>query len=133
MNAFPLLQADFADDEAKPEVLAIRFSNAENAKKFKFKFEEAVKAVTSAKAKEIKDEEGKLSEMVKKVDIGQEESKEWKKVKRKLKVPSQMNYERFIVHITCPIFSPKVKKKRERAKSIRFWYLMHLLKNKRLR
>ena len=64
-------QADFADDEPTPEVLAIRFSNAENAKKFKFKFEESVKMVTSAKAKEIKDkEEERLSDLVKKVDIG---------------------------------------------------------------
>ena len=37
------LQADFADDEMKSELFAIRFSNAENAKKFKAKFEEAVK------------------------------------------------------------------------------------------
>ncbi|CAH1802378.1 unnamed protein product [Owenia fusiformis] len=33
--------ADFADEEAKPELLAIRFGNAENAQKFKAKFDEA--------------------------------------------------------------------------------------------
>ncbi|KPP61061.1 ran-specific GTPase-activating protein-like [Scleropages formosus] len=32
--------ADFADEEAKPELLAIRFLNAENAQKFKAKFDE---------------------------------------------------------------------------------------------
>lgn len=31
--------ADFADDESKPELLAIRFANAENAQKFKEKFD----------------------------------------------------------------------------------------------
>jgi len=35
--------ADFADEEAKSEMLAVRFSNAENAKKFRDKFEEAQK------------------------------------------------------------------------------------------
>ncbi|XP_013777946.1 ran-specific GTPase-activating protein-like [Limulus polyphemus] len=35
--------ADFADEEAKPELLAIRFANAENAQKFKTAFEEARK------------------------------------------------------------------------------------------
>lgn len=33
--------ADFADGEAKQELLAIRFANSENAQKFKAKFEEA--------------------------------------------------------------------------------------------
>jgi len=33
--------ADFADEEAKEEVLAIRFANAENAQKFKTAFEES--------------------------------------------------------------------------------------------
>lgn len=35
--------ADYADEEAKPETLAIRFANPENAKKFKDKFDEAKK------------------------------------------------------------------------------------------
>ncbi|XP_076108616.1 ran-specific GTPase-activating protein-like [Mytilus galloprovincialis] len=33
--------ADYADEEAKPETLAIRFANAENAQKFNEKFNEA--------------------------------------------------------------------------------------------
>ncbi len=32
--------ADFAEDEARPEVFAIRFGSSENADKFKAKFEE---------------------------------------------------------------------------------------------
>jgi len=32
---------DYADEEAKPELLAIRFANSENAQKFKEKFQEA--------------------------------------------------------------------------------------------
>ncbi|XP_006819054.1 ran-specific GTPase-activating protein-like [Saccoglossus kowalevskii] len=32
--------SDYADEEAKPETLAIRFANSENAQKFKTKFEE---------------------------------------------------------------------------------------------
>nr|XP_014434774.1 ran-specific GTPase-activating protein isoform X3 [Pelodiscus sinensis] len=37
--------ADFADESPKPELLAIRFLNAENAQKFKVKFEECRKEV----------------------------------------------------------------------------------------
>ncbi|KAL5015860.1 hypothetical protein ScPMuIL_005449 [Solemya velum] len=40
--------ADFADEEAKAELLAIRFANAENAQKFKEKFDEA-KAIANVK------------------------------------------------------------------------------------
>ncbi|KAJ3352102.1 Ran-specific GTPase-activating protein [Allomyces javanicus] len=35
--------ADFSEEEVKPEMLAIRFANAENAQRFKAKFEEAQK------------------------------------------------------------------------------------------
>ncbi|XP_064223727.1 ran-specific GTPase-activating protein-like [Aotus nancymaae] len=45
--------ADFADECPKPELLAIRFLNAENAQKFKTKFEE--------RRKEIKEREKKGS------------------------------------------------------------------------
>uniref|UniRef100_W5M3P6 Ran-specific GTPase-activating protein n=1 Tax=Lepisosteus oculatus TaxID=7918 RepID=W5M3P6_LEPOC len=37
--------ADFADEEPKPELLAIRFLNAENAQKFKAKFDECKEEV----------------------------------------------------------------------------------------
>nr|XP_054749434.1 ran-specific GTPase-activating protein-like [Lytechinus pictus] len=42
--------ADFADEEPKQETLAIRFGNAENAKKFKEKFEECQKVLKEAAA-----------------------------------------------------------------------------------
>ncbi|XP_076453262.1 ran-specific GTPase-activating protein-like [Babylonia areolata] len=41
--------ADFADEEAKEELLAIRFANAENAQKFKTVFEEAQAKMDSLK------------------------------------------------------------------------------------
>ncbi|XP_076344571.1 ran-specific GTPase-activating protein-like [Tachypleus tridentatus] len=52
--------ADFADEETKPELLAIRFATAENAQKFKTAFEEARKwtidHLVSDEETEIKDE-----------------------------------------------------------------------------
>ena len=39
--------ADYADNVPKPELLAIRFANSENAQIFKEKFEEAQKINTS--------------------------------------------------------------------------------------
>ncbi|KAK7088610.1 ran-specific GTPase-activating protein-like [Littorina saxatilis] len=44
--------ADFADEEAKDELLAIRFANAENAQKFKTIFEECQAKVDSKKPDE---------------------------------------------------------------------------------
>lgn len=43
--------ADFADEESKEELLAIRFANAENAQKFKSVFEEAQRKVEEATKK----------------------------------------------------------------------------------
>merc|ERR1712018_309681 len=48
-----LVQADFADEEAKQETLAIRFANADNAKKFKDAFDNAVLKVTETEADRI--------------------------------------------------------------------------------
>lgn len=53
-----LVQADYADDEAKAETLAIRFANADNAKKFKVSFDEAVLAATELEAEKIEKAEG---------------------------------------------------------------------------
>ncbi|CAN7988635.1 unnamed protein product [Ixodes pacificus] len=41
--------ADFADEEPKAELLALRFANTENAQKFKEKFEEAKQVVPRQK------------------------------------------------------------------------------------
>ena len=53
--------ADFADEEAKPELLAIRFANEENAKKFKDKFDMA-KGEMSKRRSTSAVENGKSSE-----------------------------------------------------------------------
>ncbi|KAL2092208.1 hypothetical protein ACEWY4_012006 [Coilia grayii] len=44
--------ADFADEEPKPELLALRFLNAENAQKFKAKFDECKEEVKKFLEKE---------------------------------------------------------------------------------
>nr|XP_033811314.1 ran-specific GTPase-activating protein [Geotrypetes seraphini] len=44
--------ADYADEAPKPELLAIRFLNAENAQKFKVKFEECRNEVKNKQTKE---------------------------------------------------------------------------------
>lgn len=54
--------ADFADEEAKPELLALRFGSVENAQKFKEKFEEAKKMAKQA-SKEGKEALPKLDEV----------------------------------------------------------------------
>ncbi|XP_041955603.1 ran-specific GTPase-activating protein [Alosa sapidissima] len=46
--------ADFADEEPKPELLALRFLNAENAQKFKAKFDECKEEVRKFLEKEEK-------------------------------------------------------------------------------
>merc|ERR1739846_212034 len=48
-----LVQADFADEEAKAETLAIRFANTENTKKFKDAFDSAILQVTEWEAERI--------------------------------------------------------------------------------
>ncbi|GBM92465.1 Ran-specific GTPase-activating protein [Araneus ventricosus] len=53
--------ADFADEEPKPELLAIKFANAENAQKFKEAFNEA-KNIASKFLKKQKEAEENESE-----------------------------------------------------------------------
>merc|ERR550539_1887730 len=55
------VHADFADEETKTEVLAIRFANADNASKFKAAFDGAVITVTEAEALKINLEEGTIN------------------------------------------------------------------------
>ena len=59
------------DEEAKAEVLAIRFSNPENASKFKTAFDNAVINVTELEAKNIEFSETDASE-----DATKKETKE---------------------------------------------------------
>ncbi|XP_075754468.1 ran-specific GTPase-activating protein isoform X2 [Pelodiscus sinensis] len=58
--------ADFADESPKPELLAIRFLNAENAQKFKVKFEECRKEV------EKKAKKGKM--LISSLNLGKEKN-----------------------------------------------------------
>uniref|UniRef100_H2YFK5 Ran-specific GTPase-activating protein n=1 Tax=Ciona savignyi TaxID=51511 RepID=H2YFK5_CIOSA len=56
-----MTQADFADEEAKEELFAIRFLNAENANKFKDKFcecQEMIKTTGKASSSDESDEDG---------------------------------------------------------------------------
>ncbi len=72
--------ADFADESPKPELLAIRFLNAENAQKFKAKFEECKKELKNQENK-VKNEEPKIEpkeESVEPKEEPKEESKEEK-------------------------------------------------------
>ena len=48
-----LILYSFTDEEAKQETLAIRFANADNAKKFKDAFDNAVLKVTETEADRI--------------------------------------------------------------------------------
>ncbi|XP_029475913.1 ran-specific GTPase-activating protein [Rhinatrema bivittatum] len=63
--------ADYADEAPKPELLAIRFLNAENAQKFKVKFEECRNEV---KNKGKKDPAEKVAEKLEELSV-KEESK----------------------------------------------------------
>jgi len=62
------VHADFADEETKTEVLAIRFANPENASKFKNAFDSAVMTVTEAEATKINLEEGGITIQSEKTD-----------------------------------------------------------------
>ncbi|GFN84800.1 ran binding protein 1 [Plakobranchus ocellatus] len=64
-------QADYADEEVKEEVLAIKFANAENAQKFKSVFEESAKEMK--KLLEAKQSNGKDFD---KSDVSKEETTE---------------------------------------------------------
>ncbi|XP_045600530.1 ran-specific GTPase-activating protein isoform X2 [Procambarus clarkii] len=57
--------ADFADEEPKQELFAIRFANAENARLFKEVFDEARGIVTVAEVKTKEDEEKRRSDELK--------------------------------------------------------------------
>lgn len=70
--------ADFADEEPKPELLAIRFLNAENAQKFKAKFDECKEeARTKGKGTNINAEKitEKLEALSVKENKGEKEEK----------------------------------------------------------
>ncbi|NWT26461.1 RANG protein, partial [Cardinalis cardinalis] len=78
--------ADFADECPKPELLAIRFLNAENAQKFKAKFEECRNEVgkTAKKGTDKNDSADKVAEKLEELSV-KEESKESEKKETKEK------------------------------------------------
>uniref|UniRef100_A0A8C0BT52 Ran-specific GTPase-activating protein n=2 Tax=Buteo TaxID=30396 RepID=A0A8C0BT52_9AVES len=79
--------ADFADESPKPELLAIRFLNAENAQKFKAKFEECRNEVDKRAKKagtDKNDSADKVAEKLQELSV-KEESKESEKKETKEK------------------------------------------------
>ncbi|KAJ8263436.1 hypothetical protein COCON_G00158930 [Conger conger] len=62
--------ADFADEHPKPELLAIRFLNAENAQKFKAKFDECKEVVgKSLESPGNKDSANKVAEKLEELSV----------------------------------------------------------------
>ncbi|GAB1607959.1 ran-specific GTPase-activating protein-like [Argonauta hians] len=75
--------ADFADEKTKPELLAIKFANSENAQLFKEKFEEARKIVggkgaESSSESEGEEEEEELTGKVDKMKLSEKETEKTK-------------------------------------------------------
>ncbi|XP_075770810.1 ran-specific GTPase-activating protein isoform X2 [Pelodiscus sinensis] len=74
--------ADFADESPKPELLAIRFLNAENAQKFKAKFEECRNEVdkrAKKAGKEKNDSADKVAEKLEELSVKEESKNSEKK------------------------------------------------------
>ncbi|KAK3781724.1 hypothetical protein RRG08_043631 [Elysia crispata] len=69
-------QADYADEEVKEEVLAIRFANAENAQKFKAVFEESAQVMKKLLENKGNSGSQKVDEADKTKDQSTDESKE---------------------------------------------------------
>ncbi|KAJ8285996.1 hypothetical protein GJAV_G00033310 [Gymnothorax javanicus] len=61
--------ADFADEQPKPELLAIRFLNAENAQKFKAKFDECREVVKSLEGSANQDNANKVAEKLEELSV----------------------------------------------------------------
>ncbi|XP_061115502.1 ran-specific GTPase-activating protein [Conger conger] len=68
--------ADFADEHPKPELLAIRFLNAENAQKFKAKFDECKEVVgKSLESPGNKDSANKVAEKLEELSVKDDNAK----------------------------------------------------------
>nr|XP_006134676.1 ran-specific GTPase-activating protein isoform X4 [Pelodiscus sinensis] len=67
--------ADFADESPKPELLAIRFLNAENAQKFKVKFEECRKEVEKKAKKGKEKNDDTVAEKLEALSLKEESKK----------------------------------------------------------
>ncbi|ESO91642.1 hypothetical protein LOTGIDRAFT_191338 [Lottia gigantea] len=76
--------ADFADEEPKAELLAIRFANAENAQKFKSKFDECKEIMREIKSKDAGDSPQKSTEKETDAKTNDKSEKDTEKVAEKL-------------------------------------------------
>uniref|UniRef100_A0A8C2X005 Ran-specific GTPase-activating protein n=1 Tax=Cyclopterus lumpus TaxID=8103 RepID=A0A8C2X005_CYCLU len=75
--------ADYADESPKPELLAIRFLNAENAQKFKGKFDECKEeARKTLEGTDNTDSATKVAEKLEELSVKDKESNEKKEVKK---------------------------------------------------
>ncbi|CAL8329192.1 unnamed protein product [Arctogadus glacialis] len=71
--------ADFADESPKPELLAIRFLNAENAQKFKVKFDECKEEVRKSTEEDSDDETTKkVAEKLEELSVKEDKTVEEK-------------------------------------------------------
>ncbi|XP_072271792.1 ran-specific GTPase-activating protein isoform X2 [Pyxicephalus adspersus] len=72
--------ADYADESPKPELLAIRFLNAENAQKFKAKFEECRNEVKEKQTKDStkNDSAEKVAEKLEELSVKEDKVKDQK-------------------------------------------------------
>lgn len=70
--------ADYADEAPKPELLAIRFLNAENAQKFKAKFDECKNEVKGNETKDStkNDSTDKVAEKLEELSVKEDEVKD---------------------------------------------------------
>jgi len=67
--------ADFADEQPKPELLAIRFLNAENAQKFKVKFDECKEVVRKSEGTGETDSANKVAEKLEELTVKDDKTK----------------------------------------------------------
>lgn len=77
--------ADFADESPKPELLAIRFLNAENAQKFKVKFDECKEEVKKSQEETGGDTDSanKVAEKLEELSVKEDKASEGKKEEKK--------------------------------------------------
>lgn len=83
--------ADYADECPKAELLAIRFLNAENAQKFKVKFEECKEEVRKSVKAEEDDGPDKVAEKLEDLSVKDGKKEEDKKETEKKEVTTEKN------------------------------------------
>uniref|UniRef100_A0A671SBW4 Ran-specific GTPase-activating protein n=1 Tax=Sinocyclocheilus anshuiensis TaxID=1608454 RepID=A0A671SBW4_9TELE len=76
--------ADFADEKPKPELLAIRFLNAENAQKFKMKFDECKEEVRKSLEGSM-NSANKVAEKLEELSVNDDKTKSSEEKKEEVK------------------------------------------------